>query len=197
MTDQPLLDPQRTALLVMDYQVGLLQRLPQADELIERVNTTIADVRAHGGHVGWVRVAFTEEDFAAIPAHSVMARQAASPEVRDFMHADAPTTQLHEALARRPEDASVRKTRIGAFTTTDLGRRLEDRGVDTLVLAGISTSGVVLSTVREAMDRDYRLLVLGDSCADPEQGTHDFLVERLYPRYATVLDAAELRQLWA
>jgi Isochorismatase family len=47
-----------------------------------------------------------------------------------------------------------RKTRVGAMSTTDLDRQLRDRGIDTLVLAGISTSGVVLSTVVEATGRD-------------------------------------------
>ena len=53
----------------------------------------------------------------------------------------------------------VRKTRVGAFSTTDLDEQLRQRGVDTLLLAGISTSGVVLSTVRDAHDRDYRVFV--------------------------------------
>ncbi len=85
---------------------------------------------------------------------------------------------------------------MGAFSTTDLDQQLRARAVDTLVLAGISTSGVVLSTVREAMDRDYRIVVLNDACADPEPDNHAFLVSRIYPRYATVLDVAELPGLW-
>jgi nicotinamidase-related amidase len=57
----------------------------------------------------------------------------------------------------QPGDLVVRKTRVGAVSTADLDRQLRDRGIDTLVLAGISTSGVVLSTLIEAADRDYRL----------------------------------------
>jgi hypothetical protein len=60
---------------------------------------------------------------------------------------------------------------VGAFTTTDLDRQLRDRAITTLVLAGISTSGVVLSTVREAMDCDYRIVVLEDATADSDPDT--------------------------
>jgi len=56
---------------------------------------------------------------------------------------------------------------------------------------------VVLSTVREAMDRDYRIVVLDDACADPEPDTHAFLISKIYPRYATVVAVAELPGLWS
>jgi nicotinamidase-related amidase len=70
---------------------------------------------------------------------------------------------------------------VGAFTTTDLDRQLRDRAITTLVLAGISTSGVVLSTVREAMDRDYRIVVLEDATADSDPDTHAFLTASIFP----------------
>ncbi|MFI5958425.1 cysteine hydrolase family protein [Cryptosporangium sp. NPDC051539] len=181
----------QTALLVMDYQVGLLHRLPDVGQLLERANTAIARVRANSGHVGWVRVGFTDAEFDAIPPTSVMAR-VASPEQREHLGVDAPATQIHEGLDRQPYDVEVRKVRVGAFTTTDLDRQLRDRGVTSLLLAGISTSGVVLSTLREAMDRDYAISVVRDACADPDPATHEFLVGTLYPRYATVLDVADL-----
>jgi nicotinamidase-related amidase len=195
VTDQPPLDPTRTVLLVMDYQVGLVGRLPDADALLERMAATVADVRTRGGHIGWVRVGFDDADFDAIPASSVMAR-IATPDRRAALHADAPETQVHDRLSPQPHDISVRKTRVGAFTTTDLDQQLRDRGVNTLILAGISTSGVVLSTVREAMDRDYQIVVLGDASADPEPDTHAFLTSTIFPRYATVIDVSDLPELW-
>lgn len=195
MTDQLALDPAHTALLVMDYQHGIVSRLPDADELIERVNGVIADVRARGGHVGWVRVGFADHEFDAIPSTSVFAG-IATPERRAALHADAPTSQVHDDLSQQPHDVVVRKTRVGAFTTTDLDKQLRDRSVDTLVLAGISTSGVVLSTVREAMDRDYRIVVLADGSADPEPDTHAFLTGTIFPKFAKVVTAEELRGLW-
>ena len=64
-----------------------------------------------------------------------------------MLHEDDPATAIHDSLAPQPGDIVVRKTRVGAMSTTDLDRQLRDRGIDTLVLAGISTSGVVLSTL--------------------------------------------------
>ncbi|MEU7787399.1 cysteine hydrolase [Amycolatopsis sp. NPDC049159] len=95
------------------------------------------------------------------------------------------------------EDVRVRKIRVGAFTTTGLEARLRARGITTLVLAGISTSGVVLSTVREAMDRDFRTVVLRDACAGREAATRDFLTGTLFPRTCAVVDVAGLGDLWA
>jgi nicotinamidase-related amidase len=91
----------------------------------------------------------------------------------------------------------VRKTRVGPFSTTDLHDQLEARGIGTLILAGISTSGVVLSTVREGHDRDYRLIVLSDLTADREPDVHDFLISRIFPRQADVISSAELPGLLA
>jgi nicotinamidase-related amidase len=195
VTEQPPLDPTRTALLVMDYQVGLVDRLPDAQALLERVEATVAEVRARGGHIGWVRVGFDDADFAAIPPTSVMAR-VATPERRAALRADAPETQIHSRLSPQSHDVSVRKTRVGAFTTTDLDQQLRDRAVTTIILAGISTSGVVLSTVREAMDRDYQIVVLDDASADPDPETHGFLTRTIFPRYATVIEVSDLPRLW-
>jgi nicotinamidase-related amidase len=196
MVDKPNLDPARTALLVMDYQVGLLRGLPDAQALLERVNTAVGDVRARGGHIVWVRVAFDTADFDAIPPSSVMARLV-GPDRRAALHTDAPTSQIHGSLNPQPHDITVRKTRVGAFTTTDLGDQLRDRAITTLILAGISTSGVVLSTVREAMDRDYQIVVLEDATADPDPDTHTFLTATIFPRHAAVLAVDDLRGIGA
>jgi nicotinamidase-related amidase len=107
-------------------------------------------------------------------------------------HADSPTTAIHARIAPEGEDIAVRKTRVGAFLTTDLDQQLRGHGVDTLILAGISTSGVLLSTVREAADRDYRILVLSDASADPEPDVHEFLTARIFPKQAEVIVLAEL-----
>jgi nicotinamidase-related amidase len=64
----PALDPAGTALLVMDFQPGVLQRMPGLEPLLGRVRGAIADVRDHGGTIGYVRIAFTEADWAAVPA---------------------------------------------------------------------------------------------------------------------------------
>jgi nicotinamidase-related amidase len=69
------------------------------------------------------------------------------------------------------------------------------RDIDTLILAGISTSGVVLSTVRDASDRDYRIFVLADAGADPDPETHAFLTAKVFPRQAHVIGVDDLSGL--
>ena len=70
MTDAfPSIDPHHTALLVMDYQVQILNSLGDAEVLLSRTADAIAVVRRHGGQIGYIRVAFEDADYAAIPDH--------------------------------------------------------------------------------------------------------------------------------
>lgn len=188
----PALDPARTALLAMDLQGGILPLVPDPDALVERVRGAIADVRAAGGTIGYVRVAFTEDDWAAIPKTNKSFSPLAA--ARRNHHED-PDTQVDARIAPEDGDILVRKVRIGAASTTDLYERLRERGIDTLVLSGISTSGVVLSTLTDAADRDYRVIVLSDGVADRDQEVHRVLLEKVFPMRSYVIDVAELREL--
>lgn len=195
MADAPSIDPRYAALLVMDYQNGILEQFAQSESqsesLLARVSLAITVVRRHGGRIAYVRVGFEDADYAAIPGTSPMARAAAS----HAYDADSPRTAIHDAIAPAAGDLVVRKTRVGAFSTTDLHDQLHARGITTVILAGISTSGVVLSTVRDAADRDYRIVVLADACADRDPAVHAFLTERIFPRQATVATSAELEHM--
>ena len=174
----------------MDYQNGVVDMLGEPDDLLSLATDAIATVRRAGGHVGYVRVAFEDADLEAFPPTSRMGqRVGTSPKA---FHNDSPSTAVHDRVAPESGDIIVRKVRVGAFSTTDLDAQLRERGVDTLILAGISTSGVVLSTVRDASDRDYRVIVLADATADPDAEVHAFLTERIFPRQADVITVAEL-----
>lgn len=74
---------------------------------------------------------------------------------------------------------------------------LRAQGIETLILTGVTTSGVVLSTVRQAFDLDYRPVVASDSCADPDNDTHLFLVEKILPQHAFVTLSSEISDFWA
>jgi nicotinamidase-related amidase len=185
-------EPKRTALLVMDFQNGIVGRLPDPDPLVARVGEVIADVRAHEGVIGYVRVALTEDDYATVPATNV--NFAAVAENRGLSD-DDPDTAIVDALAPQQGDIVVRKVRVGAMSTTDLDLRLRARGVNTLVLAGISTSGVILSTVMDAADRDYRVYVLSDGVADTDAELHDVLLNQVLGRRATIIDSAEFHNM--
>jgi nicotinamidase-related amidase len=193
MTDDlPPIDPRRAALLVMDYQPGIIDRLPDPEPLLARVNEAIATARQAGATVGYVRVAFADEDYQAVPATNPVFANAAANRA---MHHESPETAVDERVDPHPGDIVVRKTRVGAFSTTDLHEQLRQRGIDTLVLAGIATSGVVLSTVRDAADRDYRILVLEDASADPDPEVHALLTGKVFPRQGHVIATAQLADL--
>ncbi|MFI9046847.1 cysteine hydrolase family protein [Streptomyces sp. NPDC053427] len=190
----PPIDPERTALLAMDFQDGIVPLAPDADALVERVKGAIADVRSAGGTIGYVRVAFTEDDWAAIPeTNKTFSAVAAAKR----MHHEDIATRIDERIAPEDGDIVVRKVRIGSGSTTDLHQQLRDRGIDTLILAGISTSGVVLSTLNDAADRDYRVYVLSDGVADPDPEVHRVLVDKVFPSRAHVIDTIGLRALLA
>ncbi|MET8624371.1 cysteine hydrolase [Kitasatospora sp. NPDC004669] len=195
MSTAPALDPAHTALLVVDYQPAILAVLPEGggrEALLGRVEGAIADVRAKGGTIAYVRVGFTEADWDAIPAGNKSFAPLARHRV---MHHEDPAAAIHERLAPQDGDIVVRKTRHGGLSTTDLDRRLRERGITTLVVSGVTTSGAVLSTVVDAADRDYRLYVLSDGVADPDTGVHDVLLQRVLPARAHIVDTVELHAL--
>jgi nicotinamidase-related amidase len=189
----PPIDPQNSALLVMDYQPGIIGMLADSEPLVTRMAAALEKARAAGLRICYVRVAFADEDYAAIPAtNKSFSRFTGQP---GFLHADLPETNVAPAVAPQPSDIIVRKKRVGAFSTTTLAEQLREHGVDTLILAGISTSGVVLSTVRDAADQDFCLFVLSDCCADPDPEVHEVLMNKVFPRQAYVISAAEFARI--
>lgn len=160
----------------MDLQQGILARHPDADPFVDGLIRARDAARAAGLTVGYVRVAVTAEEAERIPPTSRFAGSA------ERLNADSPATQIIERLRPAPGEIVVRKQRVGAFSTTDLGDQLAERGIDTLVLTGIVTSGVVLSTIRDASDRDYRLVVLEDGCWDSDPEVHRVLTQKVFPR---------------
>jgi nicotinamidase-related amidase len=102
-----------------------------------------------------------------------------------------PGAPVHPAVAPAPGDVTVTKRRVSAFAGSDLDVVLRAGGTGHLVLAGIATSGVVLSTLRQAADLDYRLTVLADGCLDADPEVHQVLLGKLFPRQAEVTSVAE------
>jgi nicotinamidase-related amidase len=89
-------------------------------------------------------------------------------------------------LRPKPEEPVVAKCRYSPFFANDLLHLLHMADVQTLVLAGIATSGVVLSAVRDAWDRDYKIVVLGDACADPNAKTEQVLLDEVIAKQAII-----------
>jgi len=86
---------------------------------------------------------------------------------------------------------------ISVLKSPGLGPLLEERGIKSLVLCGIATSGCVLSTARSAGDEDYVVTVIEDACWDPVEGVHDMLKEHVFPGQVHVATAEEFQSKWA
>ena len=84
------------------------------------------------------------------------------------------------------------KHRIGPFMETNLQTILRAHNIDNLILAGISTSGVVLSSIRHAADADYSLTVASDACADADEKVHNHLMEKIFPKQADIKTTQEI-----
>jgi len=181
------LDISRTALLVMDFQTSIVERFAQGQTaLIENLAALISLARQKNLPVIYVICAF-RPGFPEV-----------SPNNRVFSAVKAAggwLTDIHPRLAPLATEPVVVKRRTGAFFGTDLEVILRSSGVDTLILCGINTSGVVLSTVRHAADADYRLVVVGDCCWDGDETTHVFLLSKIFPRQADVIQAADLTHM--
>lgn len=175
----------------MDFQPAILGGRPAAAPALARAVAALELARRVNLQVVFVRVGFTGQDYGSVPDRNKIF---AGIRERARSSEGSPEQDVHPDLVRTDRDVVVTKTRVGAFSTTNLQTHLSARGIDTLVLAGVSTSGVVLSTVRDAADRDYRLLVLADCCWD-EPEVHDLLIGRVFPRQADVIDVAALADL--
>jgi nicotinamidase-related amidase len=103
------------------------------------------------------------------------------------------TMEIHPAIAPQPTDIVVTKRRISAFSGSDLDVVLRAQDISHLVLCGIATSGVVLSTLREAADKDYQLTVLADCCVDSDEEVQHVLLSKVFPQQAEVIQA----EVWA
>lgn len=183
---------EKTALLLMDFQEGVVAGIgDKRDLVVANAKKTMDACRGRGILIVHVRVAFSDQDYSSVPVRNkAFTPLAANRMLGDASDAAAPIPEL----AAEAGDISVVKTRFGSFSTTNLDSHLRARGIDTLILAGVSTGGVVLSTVRDAADKDYRLYVLSDACADPDDTVHNILMSTVFVRQADVVTSSEFLQ---
>jgi nicotinamidase-related amidase len=178
---------QNTALLVMDMQAGIVPMLPDATAILGNVSKAIAIARDRKIHVIYVTVGFRQ----GAPEISMNNKGFAASKER-FAGVDmAGFMKVHDDLRPQESEITVAKRRVSAFTGSDLEVILRSFGIQHIVLTGIATSGVVLSTLREAADKDYRITVLADGCADGDEEVHRVLMTKVFPRQADVLTVDE------
>lgn len=177
-----MIDSLPQALLIMDVQVGIIDRAPNKEAYLANVQRTINVAHQKNIPVFLIAVAFRQEGpeisttnkmfghLTTIPPHFLNAQPLISPTATDVV---------------------VTKRRVSAFSGSDLEILLRAKNIRHLVLAGISTSGVVLSTTCEAADKDYRITVLSDLCADADHVVHETLLSKILTRHATVTSSEE------
>jgi nicotinamidase-related amidase len=180
----------KMALLVMDVQVGIVTRFAQTDDFLTPISAAITAARAATIPVIYVNVAFRPGYPEASPKNKTFAaikqRQSSQSEIMT-------ATEIHPAIAPQSTDIVVTKRRVSAFSGSDLEVVLRSQDISHLVLCGIATSGVVLSTLREAADKDYQLTVLADCCVDNDEEVQRVLLSKVFPRQAEVVPSSTWR----
>ena len=179
------LDRTHTALLIADFYAAMMNTIPHATErqVVAKTQTLQQAARNAGlllcycatvFRPGYVEISDRNKTFSE-------RKRSGQPAVSD------PLQLIHEAVTPRAGEVVVGKHRVNALSGTGLDVVLRANDIETLIILGYATSGVVLSTVRYGADLDYRLVVVEDCCADQDPEVHDFLTQRLFPRQAEVV----------
>jgi nicotinamidase-related amidase len=185
-----LFDVPHTALVAMDCQAGIVSIYAKPpEEFVERASNVLRAARSAGMPVIQVQVGFRPGFPEVSDRNKLFAAIKSSSEHQKLFEGAAGA--IHPALGPEPGDIVVTKHRVSAFAGTDLSMLLRAMEIDALILFGIATSGVVLSTLLEACDADYRVAVIADCCADLDAELHGTLLNRLFPRRAEVMAASD------
>lgn len=199
-TEQPVSDrfpiyPPRTAVLSLDCQSGIVSIYLKDDKdaFLGRVAAVLHRARVAGMTVNHVQVGF-RPGMPEVSSRNVLfgAIKSSSQHQKLF---EGPLGAIPPAIAPKDGEVVITKHRVSAFAGTDLAMVLRANDIDTLVLFGIATSGVVLSTLVEAADADFRLAVIKDCCADLDSTLHDCLISKFFPSRASVLSAREFVEI--
>ncbi|EKV11478.1 Isochorismatase family protein [Penicillium digitatum] len=174
-----------TILLILDVQNGVIDRLNNTEPYLERLASTISSARKANVKIIHVVTAFrhgypeNHPNNSSVPA--VVARG-------EYLEGHS-SVQVHPTIAPASGEVVLTKRRVSAFFATELDLLLRCANAESIVVAGLITSGAVLSTIRQAMDMDYRLTVLEDCCMDRDEELHRVLMEKVFARKTAVISA--------
>jgi nicotinamidase-related amidase len=180
------LDPKKTALLTLDCQKGIFGFVPGAEAIIPNAAKAVEFARQQAFQIIHVGLGFA----AGHPEISDVDSPFKRVKQNNAFVKGTPSAEFHSAIAR-PGEMVVHKQRVGAFSENELHLILRARGIANLVFFGITTSGIVLSTLRRAFDLDYRCVVLKDACFDADEEVHRVLMQKIFPAQATVVTVEE------
>lgn len=183
--------PAHTAVLSMDCQSGIVSVYLKDDReaFLARIATVLNHARGAAMTLIHVQVGFRPGLPEVSSRNVLFGAIKSSPQHQKLF--EPPLGAIPPAIAPKDGEVVITKHRVSGFAGTDLAMILRANDIDTLVLFGIATSGVVLSTLVEAADADFRLAVLKDCCADLDSNLHDCLINKFFPSRAAVLSARE------
>jgi nicotinamidase-related amidase len=179
------LDPQKTALVIIDLQNAILGMNPapySAAQIAENSKKLAEAFRAQGAPVVYVRVDLN--DFLKLPVDQ--------PTSMGDKPLPAAASEIAAAAGFQPGDMLITKRHWGAFAGTDLEQQLKSRGVDTVVLTGISTNAGVESTARQGTGLGFAFVLVEDACSAQDAEQHRFAFEKIFPRLTRVRTTAEV-----
>lgn len=184
------LDKSKTALLMADFTAGNMGQNPIVKErhTLERAREVLDAAREAGVFVAYC-VSHFRPGYPEVPAsNNPRSALRTSGQVMPM----EPGMLIHPSVKPKEGEAVIAKHRTSAFSGSAFETILRAQGIETLILMGHATSGVILSTVRLAADLDYRLIVVEDGCADRDPEVHKLLMEKVFPRQATVVSSKEM-----
>ena len=170
----------KSALMICEFQAGIGDQA-YAKQAAPRAAAALAAARKARMLVVFSRVAFQPGYTDISPRNQAFAVY----KEKDMLPPKA--SHLISLFEPDADEIVVTKDRFNAFSGNALEVILRSQGVTHLVMAGVSTSGVILSTFCLAADKDYGMTILSDACADPKASLHEELMTNLFPRSANVL----------
>ncbi|WP_052505957.1 cysteine hydrolase family protein [Novosphingobium sp. P6W] len=182
------LDLKKAALLLLHYQTDIVSLFPNEtmSPIVERMRKITNLLRQRGVAIYFVKIGFSS-DYREISNNNKNGQM--TKRFKRFT-SDAILPSLHEE-----GDTVLTGHRVSGFKGTALDEQLRANGIETLIMAGLVTSGVVLSTLSEASDLDYRILLIEDGCYDPDKKAHDALVSVPFATRADIVTAGALADL--
>lgn len=185
MSEITKLDPKTSALLTLDCQKGILEFVPDCERVFKTAARVVEAARARGIPVIHVGIGFRPGYPEVNPGHPTfgMIRKTGK-----FI-TGTPSAEFHDLVAPKPDEITIVKHRVSAFSGNDLEMILRSQGITQIAFFGIATSGIVLSTLRQAADLDFRCVVIKDCCFDSDEEVHRVLTEKVFARQASVVTA--------
>ena len=185
-----VLDKKHTALLIADFYADQMSNLPHASSrnCLAKTLPLRAAARSAGILVCYSATVFRPGYVEVSDRNKIFSerKRTGGPAIAD------PLKVIHPDMLPGDGEPVVGKRRVNAMFGTDLQVILGAHNIDTLIMLGFATSGVILSTTRYAADADYRLYVVEDCCADYDAATHDFLCRKVLSRQAAVVQSTDL-----